>query len=97
VSRIDLTHEYVRAVEDFALSYAELKELVRNSLEYSFLPGPSLWDDKGGYVRVAPECHADVPGPDQPAAGCAAFLRASEKAAEQWELERRFHAFEASF
>jgi adenosine deaminase len=97
VSRIDLTHEYVRAVEDFALSYAELKELVRNSLEYSFLPGPSLWDDKGGYVRVAPECQADVPGPDQPAAGCAAFLRASEKAAEQWELERRFHAFEASF
>ena len=53
VSRIDLTHEYVSAVEDFGLTYAELKELVRNSLEYSFLPGPSLWDDIGAYLRVA--------------------------------------------
>jgi adenosine deaminase len=96
VSRIDLTHEYVRAVEDFDLTYPELKELVRNSLEYSFLPGPSLWDDKGGYVRMAPECRAEAPGSDEPSTGCALFLRASEKAAEQWELERRFHAFEAS-
>jgi adenosine deaminase len=39
VARIDLTHEYVRAVETFGLSYADLKEIVRNSLEYSFLPG----------------------------------------------------------
>lgn len=94
VSRIDLTHEYVRAVEDFDLGYADLKELVRNSIEYSFLPGPSLWDDKGAYVRVVPECQADAAGPDEPSAPCAALLRASEKAAEQWELERRFKAFE---
>ena len=39
VSRIDLTHEYVRAVETYDLSYADLKHMVRNSLEYSFLPG----------------------------------------------------------
>ena len=43
VSRIDLTHEYVRAVETYDLSYADLRHMVRNSLEYSFLPGPSLW------------------------------------------------------
>ena len=43
ISRIDLTHEYVRAVETYDLSYADLKHLVRNSLEYSFLPGASLW------------------------------------------------------
>ena len=96
VSRIDLTHEYVRAVQAFDLVYADLKEMVRNSLEYSFLPGPSLWDDKGGYVRVVPDCQADVGGPDQPSATCASFLGGSEKAAEQWELERRFRAFEAS-
>ena len=42
ISRIDLTHEYVRAVETYDLSYADLKHLVRNSLEYSFLPGASL-------------------------------------------------------
>ena len=65
VSRIDLTHEYVRAVEDFALTYADLKELVRNSLEYSFLPGPSLWDDKGAYARVVPACQGDVAIPNR--------------------------------
>jgi adenosine deaminase len=43
IERIDLTNEYVRAVESYALSYADLKQLARNSLEYSFLPGASLW------------------------------------------------------
>jgi hypothetical protein len=38
---------------------------VRNSLEYSFLPGLSLWDDKGGYARVVPGCLSDVAGPDE--------------------------------
>ena len=69
---------------------------MRNGLEYSFLPGPSLWDDKGAYLRMVPDCQADTPDPDASSASCAAFMRASEKAAEQWELERRFKAFEAS-
>ena len=38
VSRIDLTHEYQRAVIDYKLSYQDLKEISRNSLQYSFLP-----------------------------------------------------------
>ena len=94
VSRIDLTHEYVEAVEEFALSYADLKELVRNSLEHSFLPGPSLWDDKSGYARFVADCLGDLPVQGEPGAACASFLATSEKAAQQWELERRFHAFE---
>jgi adenosine deaminase len=96
IERIDLTHEYVRAVEEYDLTYADLKELVRNSLEYSFLRGVSLWDDKGGYARFVPACAGDVAGPGEPSAPCASFLAASEKAAQQWELERRFQAFEAS-
>ncbi len=43
IERIDLTHEFERAVESYDLSYSDLKELARNSLEYSFLPGASLW------------------------------------------------------
>jgi adenosine deaminase len=97
IERIDLTHEYVRAVETYGLSYADLKELVRNSLEYSFLPGPSLWDDQGGYARFVAGCLNEVPGQAEPSSGCASFLAGSEKAAQQWELERRFQAFEASF
>ena len=43
VARIDLTHEYQRAVETYDLSYNDLKYLSRNALSYSFLPGKSLF------------------------------------------------------
>jgi adenosine deaminase len=36
VSRSDMTHEYLRAVETYQLNYAELKAIVSNSLTYSF-------------------------------------------------------------
>ncbi len=93
ISRITLTHEFARAVEEFGLSYADLKELVRNSLEYSFLPGGSLFADHD-YGRVAAACANDA-GKAEPSEACAAYLKGSEKAAEQWELEKRFAAFEA--
>jgi adenosine deaminase len=96
IERIDLTHEYVRAVETYALGYADLKELVRNSIEYSFLPGASLWDDRGGYGRFVPACLTEDPGKSEPSPPCASFLTGSEKAAQQWELERRFRDFESS-
>ena len=97
IERIDLTHEYVRAVADYALAYADLKDIVRNSLDHSFLPGASLWAGKGDYSRFAAECRNDLPGPGRPSSPCASFLAASEKAAQEWELERRFQVFEASF
>jgi adenosine deaminase len=95
ISRIDLTHEYVRAVESYDLSYADLKHLVRNSLEYSFLPGLSLWASPD-YDRLASACESDA-GAETPSATCDAFLKGSEKAAQQWELEKRFGIFEAGF
>jgi len=33
-----LTQEYQRAVLTYNLTYADLKSIVRNSIEYSFLP-----------------------------------------------------------
>jgi adenosine deaminase len=96
VSRIDLTHEYQRAVETFGLSYTDLKQLVRNSLEYSFLPGASLFQDRGVYARVAPDCGKDDLGSDRPSSECKALIDGSEKAKQQWELEHRFQAFEAA-
>ncbi len=97
VSRIDLTHEFQRAVETLGLSYTDLKELVRNSLEYSFLPGASLWGEKReGYGNVAEACQGEALGADTPAQACASFIAGSEKAKQQWELERRFDVFEAA-
>jgi len=95
VSRIDLTHEYVRAVESYDLHYADLKRMVRTSVEHSFLPGESLWSAADTFTRVVAACSHDTPGAERPSAACTAFLKGSERAQQQWELERRFHAFEA--
>ena len=38
VARTDLTHEYQRAVEEHHVTYAELKQISRNGIDYAFLP-----------------------------------------------------------
>ena len=97
VSRIDLTHEFVRAASTYNLSYADLKQLVRTGMEHNFLPGVSLWAAQDDFTRIHSACSKDTPGSESPSAGCATFLKSSEKAQQQWELERRFRVFEAKF
>ena len=96
VSRIDLTHEYVRAVEEQALGYADLKRMARTSIEHSFLPGQSLWQKPDVFTQVKTACAGQHLVGESPAEDCGSLLKSSEKAAEQWELERRFELFEAS-
>lgn len=93
VSRIDITHEYEFATEQYDLGYRELKTLARASLEHAFLPGRSLWRGRGSVRRVA-ACARDVPGAGRPRPRCRAFLRTSAKATVQWEQEARTNAFE---
>jgi adenosine deaminase len=95
VSRIDLTHEYVRAVQTYDLQYVDLKRMVRTSLEHSFLPGASLWAAPDAFTRVVSSCAKDSPGAEKRSSDCADFLKSSERAQQQWELERRFGVFEA--
>jgi adenosine deaminase len=97
VSRIDLTHEYVRAAIEYNLSYRDLKQLARTGIEHSFLPGASLWAKPDDYSTAVGACRDQEPGGDKPADECKAFLDGSQKAAAQWELERRFRDFEAKF
>lgn len=97
VSRIDLTHEYVRAVETYGLTYEDLKQMVRTSLEHSFLPGASLWREEDRFRQPAAACSSDTLGAPKPSARCSAFLASNERARQQWELERRFTSFEHSF
>lgn len=89
VSRIDLTHEYQRAVTDFGLGYTDLKRSARTSLEHSFLSGPSLWNKQDDFTRMNPACAVTT------SATCFAFLKDSDKAQQQMELEHRFAAFES--
>ncbi len=97
VSRSDMTHEYLRAVESYRLSYADLKRMARQSLEHSFVPGQSLWADTKLVFRLAPACAVDTPSVEKPSAGCEAFLTANERAREQWKLEAEFAKFEKKY
>ena len=89
VSRGDMTTEWQRAVEEHGLSYEDLKWLARNSIEYSFLEGASLWADRG-YEAYAGPCEED-----EDAQLCRAFLDANAKARVQMRLERRLREFES--
>jgi adenosine deaminase len=96
VSRIDITHEYEKGVQEQGLGYLDLKNMARTSLEHSFIPGESLWIAPDNFTRRKSACAAPIAPASKPAPACAALLKASDRAAQQWELERRFAAFESS-
>ncbi len=92
VSRSDMTQEYLRGTQTYGLSYADLKEMARQSLEHSFLPGDSLWSDTKVFNLAAPCAGAQAANLS---AVCQTFLNNSEKARTQWKLEEEFARFEA--
>jgi adenosine deaminase len=98
VSRIDLTHEYVRAAVTYPLSYRDFKRMARTGIEHSFLPGAGLWQTSAieKLDQPVPQCRGQL-GRDTATGACAALVRSSEKAQQEWELEHRFHTFEANF
>jgi adenosine deaminase len=96
VSRSDMTHEYLRAVEDQHLTYADLKRMARESLEHSFISGDSLWGDGRELRRVA-VCEGDKASGDRVSGKCEKWMAGSERARVQWQLERAFAEFETKF
>lgn len=88
VLRSDMTNEYVRAVHEQGLGYADLKKIARAGLQYAFLPGAGLWSDPARLIPVA-QCA------DLAARACTKFLSENEKARLQADLERRFAIYEA--
>jgi hypothetical protein len=94
IARIDLSHEYELAVQRYNLKYSDLKRLARNSLEYSFLAGSSLWQSPE-FDSMVGVCRGEVPGSAVRSKGCEAFLQGSDRARTQWKLEADYAAFEA--
>jgi hypothetical protein len=88
VSRSQLTDEFERAVLTYNLTYTDLKEMVRNSLEYSFAPGGSYWKDRK-YGAIVGPC---VSG--KQTAACREYLEKNDKARLEADLEARFAIFE---
>ncbi len=70
--------------------------MVRASLAYSFLPGESLWKDPAKGVR-AKACASDNAKSAKTSSGCDKLLAASEKARQEWTLEKAFVQFESRF
>ncbi|XXY49388.1 hypothetical protein WME91_56215 [Sorangium sp. So ce269] len=95
ILRIDITHEYVRAVEEQGLTYPQIKKIARTSLEHAFLAGKSLWKTRDDFSALVDECASDSPG-KTPSSACDAFLQANDKARIQWRHESATSAFEES-
>lgn len=92
VSRSEMTLEYRKAVEEQGVDYLTLKGMARNSLEYAFVEGASLWEDYDHLLPV--EACRDGSGGLE-GQRCRAFTAANEKARLQASLELDYRAFEA--
>jgi adenosine deaminase len=90
VSRDDMTNQYMRAVQDQGLTYEQLKQIARNSIEYSFVEGESLWKNHS-YDDTADACDHDQ------SAQCSSFLARNTKARLEHDLELQFRDFEAKY
>jgi len=94
IARVDLSHEYQSAVLRYGLKYGDLKRLARNSLEFSFLKGQALWQSPQ-FASVVAACANDSPASISLSKDCTAFLKGSDRARLQWQLEADFAEFEA--
>ena len=96
VSRSEISREFLKAAEDQGLGYLQLKTMARNSLQYAFISGGSLWSDAQKFVSVT-QCRQDISVMKLTSSGCRQYVGGSEKAKLQWELEEKFTEFERGF
>lgn len=93
VNRSNLTNEFVKAVRTYGLSYKDVKNLARNSIEYAFLPGESLYVNHD-YNHITSRFAKIINDPQQSHEEDRAALNASPKLTLEMNLERAFAAFE---
>ncbi|UQA90773.1 adenosine deaminase family protein [Streptomyces halobius] len=96
VSRVDITHEYQRATRVHGLTYRQLRDSARTSLEHAFIQGRSLWRSPGDH-RPTWACATSDPRTGHLTPICRSLLLASPKAALQWQYETDLAAFEAHY
>jgi hypothetical protein len=93
VSRSEISREFLKAAEDQGLGYLQLKTMARNSLQYAFITGGSLWSDAHKFAPVT-QCAQDIASMKLTSQGCRQYMDRSEKAKLQWKLEEQFRGFE---
>lgn len=96
ITRSPLTMEFVKATERYDLAYSDIVELARNSLEYSFLTGTSLFEDGDYQTPIAEfkrhDFHSDSLTEEQQA-----LIASNPKLRVQVAFETTLREFEASF
>lgn len=90
VLRTNLTWQYFEAALNHGLDYPALKQINRNALTYSFLPGKSIWKNPKTAERVN-ECKQFE------SAACRTFTAKNQKAKLQWLLEKKLQHFEQKY
>jgi hypothetical protein len=93
VARSEISMEFLKAAEDQGLGYIQLKTMARNSLQYAFIAGESLWSDARKFTPVV-QCARDVEDMKLTSNTCRQFLANNEKGKLQWQLEQDLNAFE---
>ena len=93
VGRSEISVEFLKAAEEQGLGYVQLKSMARNSLQYAFIAGESLWSDGRKFAPVV-QCTGDVAQMAVTSNSCRQFLAGNEKGRLQWQLEQEFSAFE---
>ena len=92
--RSELTEYFRTAVVDFHIGYPDLKTFARNSLEYAFVGGASLWSTRD-YKSFVPACAGESAKSEPSSPACRNFLAANEKARLEWHEELEFNRFES--
>ena len=93
INRSNLTMEFVRAAKTYNLSYSDVKELVRNSLEYAFAPGESVFQNHS-YRKLRPEFKQIHQLGWKPSSQAQKLMDNSDKMQVQVRLEQAIAAFE---
>lgn len=94
VSRSNITMEYIKAIQRYNLTYREVKNLARSSIEYSFLPGKSLFENRD-YRRLHPGFEG-LWSPDwEPDETIQKLMDENPRLNRQVVLERAFVKFES--
>ncbi len=93
VARSDITHEYLKGVQDQGLTYTELKTMARTSLEHAFIAGASYWRDAKDFVPHH-QCANSGPSGRRMSAACEQLVNNSAKAKLQLQLEGAFQSVE---
>jgi adenosine deaminase len=86
VSRNNLSHEYMRAILEQKMTLEQIIQANRNSLNYSLLPGKSLWKDLTQAIPVN-DCRF------MKSYQCIDYISKNPKAYQQWVLENNLEYY----